>query len=314
MDKQPAQSFISPVYKAENYLCHCVDSLLAQTFPDFEILLIDDGSPDHSGDICDEYARKDSRVRVFHKENEGVSSTRQCGIDNAKGEYTIHADPDDWVEPDMLEELYKKAKEEDADVVICDFYEDIGDKRKYIRQQPSALDHKTVLRELFQQLHGSCCNKLVKRACYSKYDVNFPEGLSYGEDTYVSVCLLAHPIKMAYVPKAFYHYVQNVNYSSLTRRPVKILVEQCEKLCDLLRCKLSENQFKEIYPALRYRQACVILTSAGENPYIVTFKKDFEGVRKAILHQNFSFKRKTLFWIAFYISPYIARFFYTFCR
>ena len=81
---------------------------------------------------------------------------------------------------------------------------------------------------------------------------------------------------MAYVPKAFYHYVQNVNYSSLTRRPVKILVEQCEKLCDLLRCKLSENQFKEIYPALRYRQACVILTSAGENPYIVTFKKDFE--------------------------------------
>lgn len=121
MDKQPAVSVIVPVYKAENYLCHCVDSLLAQTFPDFEILLIDDGSPDHSGDICDEYARKDSRVRVFHKENEGVSSTRQCGIDNAKGEYTIHADPDDWVEPDMLEELYKKAKEEDADVVICDF-------------------------------------------------------------------------------------------------------------------------------------------------------------------------------------------------
>ena len=108
MDKQPAVSVIVPVYKAENYLCHCVDSLLAQTFPDFEILLIDDGSPDHSGDICDEYARKDSRVRVFHKENEGVSSTRQCGIDNAKGEYTIHADPDDWVEPDMLEELYKK--------------------------------------------------------------------------------------------------------------------------------------------------------------------------------------------------------------
>ncbi len=106
MDKQPAVSVIVPVYKAENYLCHCVDSLLAQTFPDFEILLIDDGSPDHSGDICDEYARKDSRVRVFHKENEGVSSTRQCGIDNAKGEYTIHADPDDWVEPDMLDELY----------------------------------------------------------------------------------------------------------------------------------------------------------------------------------------------------------------
>ena len=216
MDKQPAVSVIVPVYKAENYLCHCVDSLLAQTFPDFEILLIDDGSPDHSGDICDEYARKDSRVRVFHKENEGVSSTRQCGIDNAKGEYTIHADPDDWVEPDMLEELYKKAKEEDADVVICDFYEDIGDKRKYIRQQPSALDHKTVLRELFQQLHGSCCNKI------------------------------------GYLPRAFYHYEQNVNAGSLTRNSSP---EQYVVLMNILEKGLDTADFQMIRPILVYSWA-----------------------------------------------------------
>ena len=120
----PKISIIVPVYKAENYLHRCVDSILTQTFSDFEVLLIDDGSPDKSGYICDEYARKDSRVRVFHKENGGVSSARQCGIDNAYGEYTIHADPDDWVEPTMLEELYAKAMDEDADMVICDYYED----------------------------------------------------------------------------------------------------------------------------------------------------------------------------------------------
>ena len=117
----PSISIIVPVYKAEPYLHRCVDSLLAQTFTDFEVLLIDDGSPDRSGEICDDYARKDARVRVFHQENGGVSVARQRGLDEALGEYTIHADPDDWVEPDMLEALYRKAKEDDADMVICDF-------------------------------------------------------------------------------------------------------------------------------------------------------------------------------------------------
>ena len=119
----PAISVIVPIYNAEKTLRKCVDSLLAQTFQDYEILLIDDGSPDQCGAICDEYAKLDSRVRVIHQENQGVSAARQCGMDNAQGEYTIHADPDDWVEPEMLEELYKKAKEDDAYMVICDFYE-----------------------------------------------------------------------------------------------------------------------------------------------------------------------------------------------
>ena len=94
----PKVSIIVPVYKAEKYLNRCVDSILAQTFTDFELLLIDDGSPDRSGEICDEYAKKDSRIRVIHKENGGVSSARQRGLDESIGEYTIHADPDDWVE------------------------------------------------------------------------------------------------------------------------------------------------------------------------------------------------------------------------
>ena len=118
----PIISIIVPVYKAEAYLHRCVDSLLIQTFTDFEILLIDDGSPDRSGAICDVYAAKDQRVRVFHKENGGVSDARQFGVDHALGEYIIHADPDDWVDPTMLEELYRKACETDADIVIADFF------------------------------------------------------------------------------------------------------------------------------------------------------------------------------------------------
>ena len=203
----PKISVIVPVYKAEAYLHRCVDSILAQTFQDFEVLLIDDGSPDRSGEMCDEYARKDRRVRVFHKENGGVSSARQCGMDNAQGEYTIHADPDDWVEPDMLEELYRKAKEEDVDMVICDYYTEEKRKTKYIVQKPSALNHETVLCELFQQLHGSCWNKLVRRVCYQEYDIKFPVELSIREDLYVNVCLTARNIKVAYLHKAFYHCI-----------------------------------------------------------------------------------------------------------
>lgn len=124
INKLPKVSIIIPVYKAESYLHRCIDSILAQTFADWELLLIDDGSPDRSGDICDEYAVKDKRIRVYHKKNGGVSSARQKGLDMARGEYVIHVDPDDWVEPSMLTELFAKAKAENADMVICDFYLD----------------------------------------------------------------------------------------------------------------------------------------------------------------------------------------------
>lgn len=214
----PKISVIVPVYKAEAYLRRCVDSLLAQTFQDFELLLVDDGSPDRSGAICDEYAQQDSRVRVFHKENGGVSSARQCGLDNAHGDYTIHADPDDWVEPDMLEALYAKATAEEADMVICDFYIERNGHQTYRKQQPTSLDHETVLRELFQQLHGSCCNKLVKRACYNAYGVRFPEDFSFCEDLYVNASLLKHKLRVNYLNKAFYHYSTNENTNSIVQK------------------------------------------------------------------------------------------------
>lgn len=216
---KPKVSVIVPVYKAENYLHRCVDSLMSQTFHDFEILLINDGSPDKSGKICNEYAAKDNRVRVFHKENGGVSSARQCGIDNALGEYTIHADPDDWVEPNMLEKLYKKAKEEDADMVICDFYEEYKSKQNYVKQQPSQLDYQTVFKELFHNLHGSCCNKLIRRTCFKDYDIQFPVNIIRWEDLYVICNLLLHPIKITYLPMAFYHYDLIINSNSIVRKP-----------------------------------------------------------------------------------------------
>ena len=282
----PKVSIIVPVYKAEKYLHKCVDSLLAQTFRDFEILLIDDGSPDKSGNLCDEYAAKDSRVRVIHKKNGGVSSARQCGIDNALGEYTIHADPDDWVEPDMLEELYNKAIEDNADMVICDYFFNSKkyNETKYVKQKPSELACQTVIKELFQQLHGSCCNKLVRRVCYSNYNIRFPEGVNYREDLYVCVALLQKNIKVSYLPKAFYHYVVGLNENSLShtsrssrdlydeviktkRMFLELLIdEEPRKLCDdVFSCMLVDSAFwggnysNELFKELMYPYRYVVL-------------------------------------------------------
>lgn len=204
--KQPQISIIVPIYNVEQYLQSCLDSIIAQTYKDWELLLIDDGSLDKSGAICDEYAKKDVRIRVFHKENGGVSSARQKGQDEARGEYTIHVDPDDWIEPSMLEDLYVKAEEENAELVICDYFVNEGSQQYYIKQKPTKLDNKVVLRELFQQLHGSCCNKLVKRACYSG-KVNFPKGINCCEDLIWCIQVLKCKPKISYINKAYYHYM-----------------------------------------------------------------------------------------------------------
>ncbi len=114
-------SIIVPVYKDEPYLRQCVDSILNQTYRDIEVLLIDDGSPDRCGEICDEFAKKDQRIRVFHTENKGLSAARNLGLREAKGEYIGFVDSDDWIEPDMYEVLLKRMQETGADISVCSF-------------------------------------------------------------------------------------------------------------------------------------------------------------------------------------------------
>lgn len=284
MNNTPKISVIVPVYKAEAYLERCIDSILAQTFKEFEVLLIDDGSPDNSGKICDEYAVKDIRVRVFHKENGGVSSARQCGVENSLGEYTIHVDPDDWVESNMLEALYIKAKETDADMVICDYYINYEKKgiQEYRDQKPKSLDSDTIISELFQKLHGSCCNKLVKRVCYNNYNVKFPSEFSFSEDLYVNVSLLKNNLNVSYLPKAFYHYVNDINDNSLCRSYTKkILLEDLQ----------MKSMFVDLFDKSKHKEECenrlaYIIVSRAYNSRSLTsyeFKKNFYDCKKPVL-------------------------------
>lgn len=226
-------SIILPVYNAAQTINRMLESLRVQTLTDFEVLMIDDGSTDGSGTILDEYAKKDIRFQVVHKKNEGVSAARQTGIELAQGEYVIHADSDDWVDETMLEELYGKAKDENADVVICDFYSNTDTQQTLCKQQPSELKADIILRELFQQLHGSCWNKLLRRDCFNKYHICFPKGINHCEDLLTWVQLCQHSdIKVAYLPKAFYHYY--VNSNSITRHFTRSTYEMRLKYLDKL--------------------------------------------------------------------------------
>ena len=122
MGRAATVSYIVAVFNAEATLRHCLNSLINQTYKEIEILLINDGSTDNSADICEEYARKDPRIRVLHQSNKGVSYTRQRGLDEARGKYVIHADPDDWVESDTLSQMVAYAEEHQTDILISDFW------------------------------------------------------------------------------------------------------------------------------------------------------------------------------------------------
>lgn len=298
----PQISIIVPVYKAEAYIHRCIDSLLAQTFHDFEVLLIDDGSPDMSGEICDEYAKKDNHIRVFHKQNGGVSSARQLGIDNALGMYVIHADPDDWVEPKMLEELYNKIKEDDSDVVICDYWEDDNNVRKYINQKPSSLENKILLNDILtQRIHGSCCNKLVKRSCYDL--VKFPVGLNYSEDTYVILHIIHNGVKISYLPKAFYHYCLDTNPSSIMKGPKNRLYYQAVSFLEKIKLICPVSEYKEGY-AVQYADlsirafCCNIYTLSNLKIIISKWEKDYH------INDKLSIFWKILFFLAFKCRMY----------
>lgn len=300
----PKVSVIVPVYKAEAYLNRCVDSLLAQTFEDFEILLIDDGSPDRSGEICDEYARKDPRVRVVHKENGGVSSARQCGLDNARGEYVIHADPDDWTEPEMLEAMYRKAKEENADMVICDFYVDFYNRTSLHRLTLSKRCDDIFLNNLFLYSNGGCWNKLVKRSCFRKYGVAFPKDLFLSEDFFVTVSLLANSIKVVHLGRAFYHYTKGINSESLTRKPMEQLIKQKQRLNELLKNRFKGKVYSKIDLYVKVRTALSDIADGGE--CLRNFSSRYAIVIKKLQMLPISTKQRILLSIAYFVSPKLA--------
>ncbi|MBQ3216024.1 MAG: glycosyltransferase [Oscillospiraceae bacterium] len=224
----PKVSVVVPCYKVEQYLPQMIDSLLGQTLRDLEIILVDDGSPDRSGAICDEYAAKDSRIRVIHKPNGGVGAARNDGLDAATGQWIIFCDSDDYLEPEALDKLLRKGEEADADVVFGDvtlvfenkqepavFYKDefVTDDRQLIDRLIEADFYKYYCYNPPEKGvafgYGGPWNKLVRRSLLTENDIRFDlrvKGIF--DDLIYTAYIFGAAKRVAYVHVPVYGYRQ----------------------------------------------------------------------------------------------------------
>lgn len=206
-------SIIVPAYNIEKYLSDCIDSILSQSFADFELLLVDDGSTDRSGNICDEFAAKDTRIHVFHKSNGGVSSARNTGLRNANGEYITFVDGDDVIPPDSLETLIKLASP-DTDMVMAG-YEATGANGIKLETQPNIISRyitwEQALAETFKPTdfgyQGYCFSKLYRSSVIKDNSLKFDENIKFNEDRLFVVNFICHSkMQVAYTTRVVYSY------------------------------------------------------------------------------------------------------------
>ena len=201
-------SIIVPIYNIEKFLPCCIDSILAQTFTEWELILVDDGSKDTCGSICDEYATKDGRIRVIHKPNGGLTSARNAGLAMASGEWVMYLDGDDWIEPEMLELLLRKGEETGVDIVMGDFRFALPDRDVPVLL-PDWDDSKTTSLNRYITFVWTCVwGGIHRRSLYEEHQLQSPQGVTYCEDFHLIVRLCYFARKVVNVHRPFYHYRQ----------------------------------------------------------------------------------------------------------
>jgi glycosyltransferase involved in cell wall biosynthesis len=231
----PKISVIVPVYKVEQYLHRCIDSILSQSFTDFELILVDDGSPDNCGKICDEYAEKDNRVRVFHKPNGGVSSARNLGLDNACGEFIVFIDSDDSVDKDYFAELVSFSCAYNTDFVVIDVLKTpIVDETVFLQKQDFNLLFSRYKLDKFSPPWG----KLFKRKLIEQTRLRFNSKVHIGEDV-MFVLLYILNIKDLVLLKSDKYIYERTRPGSLTKCSFTPEIElagkiEIERVFDLL--------------------------------------------------------------------------------
>jgi len=214
-------SIIVPVYNVSKYLEQCIESIIHQSFPDFELILVDDGSTDGCYEICEKYRQKDTRITVIHKGNGGLVSARKAGLKAAHGKYIAYVDGDDWIEPDMYEHMYRKMREQNVDVVMCGRYEDTGDKsRRVFHGLPEGRYGKRDLiqfvypRMITDNAFFDWCifpglwDKLFRRECLERFQMQVDERIVMGEDAACVYPCLLNADSIYIMAECLYHYRQ----------------------------------------------------------------------------------------------------------
>ena len=235
-------SVIIPVYNVEKYLKRCLDSVINQTYKNLEIILIDDGSTDKSGNICDEYAAKDKRIIVIHKENGGLSDARNKGLDICTGDYISFIDSDDWIENGFYEYVVNNVK--DNDLLIFDYYITNGKNSKWIKYKNTEVElskEKCLIELAKAKLQSYTCNKIYKLDLFD--NIRFPKGRNY-EDQAIIHLIIDKCNKIMYYDKAFYYYYQNPNGITYT---VNYKNYRDFLYVNILRGRFLKKKYPEIY-------------------------------------------------------------------
>ncbi len=285
---------VVPVYNMKELLPKCLSALLNQSYDNYEILIIDDGSTDGSSVICDEYAQKEGKVKVIHKENGGLSSARNCGIENATGDFIIFPDPDDWVEKNYLEQLVKLANEYHTDLEICGHY--VDDAKKSIVHNTlgkiKVIDKKDTLCLLMRPdaFCGFAWNKLYHLDIIKKNNLRFDTELGMAQDLHFAFRYIRCCESVVYDPTPTYHYFQHIGgvtnaKSPLTTRKISGL-KTYEKIAELANGE---------YPQVRSLAYSTIFNMSMHFIYIYFYSKMKDKALLKKLKENLKIYKSNFF-------------------
>ena len=251
----PTVSIIVPVYNAEHTISRCIESILNQKYTDFELLLVNDGSTDRSGAICDAYAARDSRVRVIHKENSGVSDTRNTALNQAKGTYLQFLDSDDWITPDATSSLVRTAESGSCDLVVSDFYRVVGER---VSQKGDIDDDGLMTREEYAAhmmenpadfYYGVLWNKLYRRSIVETHHLRMDPEISWCEDFMFNLEYIRYAETFRALQVPIYYYVKTkgslANQSLTISKTVKMKLTVFEYYQRFFKSVLDEEEYEK---------------------------------------------------------------------
>lgn len=267
-----------PIYNRESTIEKCINSVINQTYKDFELLLINDGSTDGSESICLDFAQKDNRIRYISGENKGIAYVRNLALKEARGEYLCFVDSDDYIDNDALEFMINSAETEEADIVICGYILEKGKDTQAVVYE-GIYPENPLLELKLKNLIDSPCNKLYKLSFLRKTDAAFPDG-EYYEDTHYNLSLLPFEPKMTIKQKCFYHYVHNMG--SITRR------YNVKKLYTIKkRAKLFKQVTNGIEAFCDYNYLRCVFSSFTDMFFSLSKKEIKEHIKNEILTEDF---------------------------
>lgn len=263
-------SFVVPIYNVEDYLHRCLNSILAQTYKDYEIILVDDGSTDRSRAIADEYgSRYPEQICVEHQTNSGQGVARNKGIALAQGEYIVMVDSDDYISEKLLETANRYLDKYEDDILIFNYIVEEADGSQRIEYLHHTKDHSPITQKEYIFEAPAPWNKIFKADLFKNTDVRFPERIFY-EDLAMSPCMALHATHIGVVEEALYYYVQRES-STMHTQDVQRMLDICPAIDKVLQYFKENRQFEEFYPELEYLTVSNVLCSAAQRILCVSY-------------------------------------------